>query len=94
MISPSSSHIKFEGVAVWGDSHMGFSSPFPLDQAHKERSDVEVNAVSPQAGDFVPLKDFGQTGAGKDGNILQTALIYWLSLCDNSDVNKIAVLAG
>ena len=28
---------------------MGFSSPFPLDQTHKERGDVEVNPVSPQA---------------------------------------------
>lgn len=68
---------------------MEFSSPLSLDQVHK-KGDVEVNAVSPQVarmmGDFVPLKDFDQAG-GKEWNILQIALIYWLPPCNSSSVN-------
>lgn len=36
-------------MAVWDDSHKCFSCVFPLDQMHKGRDDVEVNAVSLQA---------------------------------------------
>lgn len=77
-------------VAVWVDSHMEFSSPFPFDQAHKEGGNVEMNAVSSEAAtDFVLLKGFEQVGGGKKPQEYSPDCSHGHPPCNNSEVKKL-----